>query len=232
MRSANASRRRRSTAFALVAVVLLAGGCGSRAAGETAPDLDAVLAHFARSRGVEASFREEKSLPLLAQPLVSEGVLYYAPPGRLARFTTSPESTSLLVVGDRLRIEDSLGVEEIDLAAHGEARQFVDQLMVLFRGDAEALHERYEAEFSWDGGPWSLRLVPKSRRMRAVIEEIALTGRDRALEEMVVKGAAGDVTRTTYSDVDTDRPFGEEELRRLFPEEGAPRPPAPRDPTP
>lgn len=230
MRSANASKAPR--AFALVAAVLLAGGPAWRAAGEAAPDLDTVLAHFAESRGVTASFREEKSLPLLAQPLVSEGVLYYAPPGRLARFTTSPESTSLLVVGDRLRIEDSLGVEEIDLAAHGAARQFVDQLLVLFQGDAQALHERYQADFSWEGGPWSLRLVPKSRRVRAVIEEISLSGRDRTLEEMVVTGGAGDVTRTTYRDVDTDRPFDEEELSRLFPAEGAPRPLAPRDPAP
>lgn len=229
MRSGNASRRH--SAIAALAVLLVLGS-GPRAGSEAEPDLDTVLAHFAESRGVEASFREEKTLPLLAQPLASEGVLYYAPEGRLARFTTSPEPTSLLVVGDRLRIEDSLGVEEIDLAAHGQARQFVDQLLVLFQGDAEALHARYQADFAWRGGPWSLRLLPKSRRMRAVIEEIALRGRDRALEEMVVRGAAGDVTRTTYTDVDTDRAFREEELRRLFPEDGAPRPLAPHDAAP
>lgn len=225
MRSGNASRRRRSAA-ACAAVLLGAGVAGAQTSGESKPsepNLDTVMAHFASSRGIEASFREEKSLPLLVSPLVSEGVLYYAPPQRMVRFTTAPESTSLLVVGDRLRMQDSLGVEEIDLSAYASARQFVDQLLVLFQGDATALRRRYEVDFEWRGGLWSLTLRPKSLRLRAVIREIALTGRDRALEEMIVKGAAGEVTRTTYAGIDTDRPFREEELAALFPAEGAPR---------
>ena len=228
MKSGNASRRRRSAA-AFVAVLLGAAIAGAQSSGKSEPtepsepSLDTVMAHFASSRGIEASFREEKSLPLLTSPLVSEGVLYYAPPKRMVRFTTVPESTSLLVVGDRLRMQDSLGVEEIDLSAYGSARQFVDQLLVLFQGDATALRRRYEVDFEWRGGPWLLTLRPKSLRLRGVIREIALTGRDRALQEMVVKGAAGDVTRTTYAGIDTDRSFREEELARLFPAEGAPR---------
>jgi outer membrane lipoprotein-sorting protein len=228
MRSGNASRRRRSVS-AFAAALLCARVVGAQAGSDAAPDLEAVMADFARSRGVEATFREEKSLPLLVSPLVSEGVLYYAPPQRMVRFTTEPEPTSLLVVGDRLRMQDSLGVEEIDLAAFGTARQFVDQLLVLFQGDLVALRERYELEFEWRDGAWALTLTPKSRRMRGVIQEIALSGRDRALEAMVVTGAAGDVTRTTYERVDTDRSFRDEELAALFPSEGAPHMLAGRD---
>jgi hypothetical protein len=204
--------------------VLWLGAGVARAEGDAAPTLDAVMAHFAASRGVVAVFREEKSLPLLAEPLRSEGVLYYAPPGRMVRFTHSPERTSLLLDGQRLRMEDSLGVEEIDLSAHEDARQFVDQLLVLFAGDLPALRRRYEIDFSWQRGTWSLRLAPKSLRVRGAIQEIALEGRDRALREMVVHGSAGEVTRTAYARVDVDRPFTEEELAALFPQTGAPRP--------
>jgi outer membrane lipoprotein-sorting protein len=186
-------------------------------------DLATMLRHFADSRGVEAAFREEKSLPLLAEPLVSEGVLYFAPPGRLARFTTAPEQASLLVDGDRLRIEDGLGVEEIDLASHAGARQFVDQLLVLFRGDRDALLRDYAATLGTQAGGWSLVLAPKSRMMRALIEEIALSGRGRLLDEMVVRGAQGEVTRTTYSRIDADRPFSPDELALLFPADRSPR---------
>jgi outer membrane lipoprotein-sorting protein len=193
------------------------------AAPEVPSDVATVMRHFAASRGVEAAFREEKTLPLLAEPLVSEGVLYYAPPGRLARFTTAPESASLLVDGDRLRIEDGLGVEEIDLASHAGARQFVDQLLVLFRGDSEALLRDYAVSLAADAGGWSLLLAPKSRVMRALIEEIALSGRGRVLDEMVVRGSQGEVTRTTYSRIDADRPFSADELASLFPEDRSPR---------
>lgn len=212
--------------------LLLLGSVGAAAEPGSAPDLATVMGHFAASRGVEATFHEEKQLPLLVAPLTSEGVLYYAPPGRLVRFTTTPEATSLLVDGDRLRIEDGLGVEEIDLASHGVARQFIDQLLLLFRGDLPALQRDYDAVFEASGDAWSLTLAPKSLRMRQVIREISLRGSNRQLDEMVVRGAAGEVTRTTYSRIAVDRPFREDELAVLFPSEGSPRalpspPPAP-----
>jgi hypothetical protein len=208
--------------------VALAACCAAAALADPAPEVPAdvatVMRHFAASRGVEAAFREEKSLPLLSEPLVSEGILYYAPPGRLARFTTAPESASLLVDGDRLRIEDSLGVEEIDLASHAGARQFVDQLLVLFRGDDEALLRDYAVTLATRAGGWSLVLAPKSRMMQGLIEEIALSGRGRILDEMVVRGAQGEVTRTSYSRIDADRSFSRDELALLFPADRSPRP--------
>lgn len=212
------------SARAALPLLLLALLCGASQAVEPAPDLETLMHHFAASRGVEASFREEKTLPLLAAPLVSEGVLYYAPPGRLVRFTTSPEATSLLVDGNRLRIEDGLGVEEIDLASHDSARQLIEQLLVLFRGDLAALHRDYDASFQADGDAWSLRLEPKGMRVRQVIREIRLSGQGPRLDEMVVRGAEGEVTRTTYGHVETDRPFRKGELAALFPAEGSPQP--------
>jgi len=229
------SRLRESAlrAIGLALAVCAASAALADPAPEVPTDLATMMRHFADSRGVEAAFREEKSLPLLSEPLVSEGVLYYAPPGRLARFTTAPESASLLVDGDRLRIEDGLGVEEIDLASHAGARQFVDQLLVLFRGDHEALQRDYAVELGAEAGGWSLLLAPKSRVMRVVIEEIALFGRGRILDEMVVRGAQGEVTRTTYSRIDADRPFSADELALLFPEDRSPRSLEPDDsPTP
>jgi len=192
-------------------------------------DLSTLLGHFAASRGVEASFREEKSLPLLRQPLVSEGLLYYAPPGRLVRFTLRPEATSLLLVGDRLRMQDALGVEEIDLGAHPEARRFVDQLTLLFRGDRDALERSYDVRLEGNEDAWSLTLVPRGLAQRQLIREIRLRGRAAKLDEMVMTGTEGEVTRTTYERMRSDRPFREDELTALFPSQGAPVPLEPAD---
>lgn len=224
--SEQSSRRAGWSSRRAFAATLAALGLAVAAAAEDAdtPGLETLMGHFAASRGVEAAFREEKRLPLLTAPLLSEGVLYYAPPGRLARLTTTPETTSLLVDGDRLRIEDGLGVEELDLASHREARQFIDQLMLLFRGDLAALERDYEASFEGEGEAWSLRLVPRSRSVRQLIREISLAGRGPRLDEMVVSGAEGEVTRTTYTRILVDRPFRAEELARIFPAAGSPAP--------
>ncbi|MGH0033316.1 MAG: outer membrane lipoprotein carrier protein LolA [Myxococcota bacterium] len=198
--------------------------------------LGTLMEHFARSRGVEAAFREEKTLPLLQQPLVSEGRLYYAPPGRMARFTTAPERSSLLVDASRVRMEDGLGVEEIDLSAHAEARRFVAQLLLLFEGDQQALEREYRVRFTSDAaeGSWALQLEPRGFAVRQVIREITLRGREAWLDEMVVSGTRGETTRTTYAHMQTDRPFSDAELAQLFPDDGAPEPLPPREvaPTP
>jgi hypothetical protein len=125
------------------------------------------------------------------------------------------------VVGDRLRIEDSLGVEEIDLGAQPTARQFVNQLLVLFRGDLEALRRDYEVVFEGGAESWLLRLTSRSARVRQLIREVTLRGRADHLDEMIVSGADGETTRTTYQRVATDRPFRDDELARLFPGAGA-----------
>lgn len=221
------ARRPRAKALALLASA--AQLCAASA--QVAPgrpvgklDLETLMGYFARSRGVAAEFREEKSLPLLSAPVVSEGVLYFSPPDRMARFTSSPERSSLIVVGDRLRIEDGLGVQEIDLGAQRTAKQFVDQLLVLFRGDLAALRRDYEVGFEGDAGAWSLRLVSRSVRVRQLIREVTLRGRADHLDEMVVSGSDGEVTRTTYRRVATDRAFRDDELAVLFPAQGSPAP--------
>lgn len=241
MRSSSASARRSASGhprrLALGLALALCGfGWGSAAAesdrvqGEL--DLEKLMHYFATSRGLEAEFREEKSLPLLVAPMVSEGVIYFAPPDRMARFARAPERSSLLVMGDRLRIEDSLGVEEIDLAAQPTARQFVNQLLVLFRGDLEALRRDYEVVFEGGAEAWLLRLTSRSARVRQLIREVTLRGRSDHLDEMIVSGSDGETTRTTYQRVATDRPFRDEELARLFPGAGSPQPLSDGSPTP
>lgn len=209
-------------------LALLLEGCGAAAAEparvQGVLDLERLMHYFATSRGLEAEFREEKTLPLLVAPMRSEGVIYFAPPDRMARFARVPERSSLLVVGDRLRIEDSLGVEEIDLAAQPTARQFVDQLLVLFRGDLPALRRDYEVVFEGGAESWTLRLRSRNSRVRELIREVVLRGRADHLDEMIVSGADGETTRTTYQRVATDRPFRAEELALLFPSHGSPSP--------
>jgi outer membrane lipoprotein-sorting protein len=206
------------------AIVGLAVGLGL-AGGVHAETLELaeLMAKFAASRGVEAEFREEKILPLLTEPLVAEGVFYFAPPDRMVRFTRTPEPASMLLDGNRLRIEDSLGVEEIDLGAEPTAKQLVSQLLVLLRGDLAALERDYRVSYSGTPAHWTLDLATKSLRVRPVLEGLLLEGQAGRLDEMVLRGANGETTRTRYMRVVTDRAFGKDELSRLFPAAGSPR---------
>ena len=227
----------RAELAALLGVALLSGAPAlAQTAATPAPtpaetlDLETMMDYFAKSRGVEAEYREEKTLPLLAEPIVSEGVLYFVPPDRLARFTRSPERASTLIDGDRLRIEDSLGVEEIDLASQEVIRQFIDQLLLLFRGDLAELRRHYEVGFESAGESWTLTLTATGFRLRQVIQEISMRGTAGRLEQMQMKGREGELTTTAYGRVVTDRAFESEEVAALFPPEGSPVPISSPDP--
>lgn len=215
----------------VVGVVLVAGAllAGPAAAQEpvaapvaSTPALEQLLARFAAMSGLSARFREEKRMALLAAPLVSEGTLYFAPKGRLARHITAPAPATVLIDEGSLRFADAGGTETMSLTQNPVVRLFVDSFVKIFAGDRVALERMYTMELAAlpaaaDGvARWSLRLRPRVAPMTQIIERLELVGHDVALESMRVVEVGGDETLTTFSEVDTQRRFTVEELSALF----------------
>jgi outer membrane lipoprotein-sorting protein len=202
-------------AFRLVTAALLLP-CLAVAAEPAAPTLETLMEGMARTTGVEAHFLERKEIALLSEPLETRGTLVFLPPDRLARVTTSPSRSRLVIDGERFSFRDSAGGEALDLSANPLAREFVDSFMVLFNGDLAKLRERYEPELGGNAERWSLVLRPRRRPMSDLIERITLDGAGRALRGMEMLERDGDRTTTTFGDVAVDRRFTPEELERWF----------------
>lgn len=210
----------------LVAGALLAGPAAAQepvaAPAASTPALEQLLARFAAMSGLSARFREEKRMALLAAPLVSEGTLYFAPKGRLARHITAPAPATVLIDEGSLRFADAGGTETMSLTQNPVVRLFVDSFVKIFAGDRVALERMYTMELAAlpaaaDGvARWSLRLRPRVAPMTQIIERLELVGHDVALESMRVVEVGGDETLTTFSEVDTQRRFTAEELSALF----------------
>lgn len=198
----------------LAALAALAVLAGPARAGDLT--LEGFMQKISSTRGVVARFHETKRLALLSEPLESDGHLYFAPPDRLARVIERPAHSALVIVGDSLQVRDAGGVDRVDLASNPAARQFVDNFLVLFRGDLARLRELYEVGFSSRGDSWSLDLRPRARPMKYVIDRVEMHGDGAVLERMVTTEVEGDVTSTVFSDVDTDHAFTPEEIERTF----------------
>ena len=98
---------------------------GGTAADRTAAtDLEGLMHLLAGSGGVRASFRETKHLSLLSSPLETEGVLYFAPPDLLARHTSRPGRSSVVIRGDQVELRDETGRQVIDLRSSAVTRQY------------------------------------------------------------------------------------------------------------
>lgn len=201
----------RALVLSLVAAVALAAEAPAQSL-----TLDELLRHMATTRGVVAEFREVKVLALLDAPLETKGTLYFVPPAKLARVTTSPAATRLLLDGSRMRFEDETGANDVDLAENPVARQFAENLIVLWRGDRAALEALYHLDFHADGARWTLGLRPKGAPLDRFIASLRLAGDGQTMREMELVETDGDRTQTVFTRTEVDHAFGAEEERAIF----------------
>jgi hypothetical protein len=167
--------------------------------------------------GMSASFREEKHIALLAKPLVSEGTVHYAPPGRLVRHTHAPSTSTVLLSQGTLRFGDGTTQETVDLAANPPLRAFVESFLHLLSGDRAALERAFAIELRpGAGAAWEMTLRPKSAPLDKVIRRMTFAGDGVGLTRMRILEASGDEALTTFTAVDTQRRYTPAEIEQVF----------------
>jgi hypothetical protein len=211
----------RSSAACLLSLALL---LPAAAPGEEL-GLDGLLTRMASTRGVSAHFHERREVELLVEPLESRGTLYFVPPDRMARFTSEPAFSSLIVQKDSVRFREAEDAPDVDLSGSPMARAFVDNFMAIFGGDRDKLLRAYRAELTERGDAWELVLSPLHAPLSRFLDRVVLRGDASGMREMEVRDADGDRTVTAFESVEVDRSFSPAELAKLF-DDGAPLAPA------
>jgi len=196
-------------------------GDGPAAAVASEGRLEAIMGDLARAGCVRARFRETRHFSLLTSPLETEGVLYFAPPDRLARYTTRPGTSSIVVRDGRVILRDETGSQALEIGSSEIARHLVDHLSVLLRGDAAALRTRYAVAVREIASGWEIRLEPSAGTFRSIVESIRVEGRRGELTGMELVEVGGDRTITAFSEVQRGIACGPAELDRFFPLAGA-----------
>ncbi len=178
--------------------------------------IDDLLEKFRGMPGLEARFREEKTISLLAVPLISEGTLHFAPPARLVRHTVTPSRSTLLIDTDRLMFGDGSDREEIDLGTNPVVRDYVASFLLLLEGDREALAGVWRMELTGEREKWQLTLHPISESIAQSIHEMTLRGRGAVIDWMKITETTGDESVTTFSEVNPERRYEPAEIDRIF----------------
>src|SRR5690606_32504920 len=135
---------------------------------------------------------------------------------RLARHTTRPAPSVVVIDGAAIRLADGAGREEISLDKSPAVRLFVDSFVKIFAGDREALAAMYTMDLKAEGQRWTLRLKPRVAPLDRVIERVEITGEGVVIATMRVVEIGGDEALTTFSAVDTRRSFSAKEQAALF----------------
>jgi outer membrane lipoprotein-sorting protein len=183
-------------------------------------DIDALLAGMSKAPGLYAHFREEKHITLLQQPLISEGSIYFAPPSRFARHTEKPIASVMVIDGNQLQFGNADGQESMNLGTNPVARLFADAFVMLLSGNRAGLEKIFKMQLSprpgGASGEWKLVLTPRVAPMDKMIKELELRGRGLNLNELDVREASGDWTRTTFTNVDLNRRYSAAEQAKVF----------------
>ncbi|MGE0790140.1 MAG: outer membrane lipoprotein carrier protein LolA [Sandaracinaceae bacterium] len=192
----------------------------SLASAQDAPSLDALLARFAASPGMEARFREEKRIALLAVPTRSEGHIWFAAPNRMLRRTERPEESAALIAEGQLRMRSGEQTEVLEIDSNPVLRGFVDSFRAVLAGDRASLARFYDAELTRNAEAgedgWELRLRPRQDALRRFLREIRMVGTGTTIRSMRMLEVNGDETRTEFFDVNTSRRYSAAEARRIF----------------
>ncbi len=192
---------------------------GSNGEARAPTDLDSLMELLATSGDVRARFQESRHLSILTDPIETDGMLYFAPPDRLARHANRPGRSSVVVEADRVTFGDETGQRTFDLSTSVVARTLVSNLMVVFRGDLESLRAQHSISFhrnGGNGGGWTLELEPRSRIVRGIIERVRFTGTGRQLSAMETHESNGDRTILRFSDIETGLAWDTPDLERIF----------------
>lgn len=184
---------------ALVAGVLLAA-LVAHAAVAAAFTPARLMQMLAGVESVDASFREERHLAALEQPLQLTGILRYRAPDYLKKQTVLPRPEMFEVSGDRLVVESAEGDRrELSLGDYPQLRAFVESLRGTLAGDLRGLRRYYRLTLSGGRDAWRLRLTPDDPAVARYVSTITIAGGGARLASVEIVEAGGDRSLMTVT---------------------------------
>jgi outer membrane lipoprotein-sorting protein len=176
----------RLRARALAAVLLLAAG--PAAAQWSVNDLMAALA----ARGsADASFTEQRYVPILDAPVQSTGTLRFIAPDRLEKHTLQPRAESLVLAGNQLTLRQGERTRSLALTDLPDNGLAINSLRGTMAGDIAALRRGWNVTLHGERRIWTLSLTPLSAAVAQYIEGVLIEGRQDQIDRIEIRQADG-----------------------------------------
>ena len=187
-------------AAALLACALQAQGAEPTAAPPWG--LAELMQRLGQVKSVNARFVERKHLRILNAPLEFSGTLTYKAPGHLEKHTLLPKPQSLILVDDRLTVEDRTKKQRrtLNLQDYPVVWAFVESIRATLAGDLQALNRFYKVELEGNEGEWRLVLRPSEPALQSMVSHIRITGARNAIRVIEIVEGEGDRSVMTITE--------------------------------
>ncbi|MEK7704268.1 MAG: outer membrane lipoprotein carrier protein LolA [Myxococcota bacterium] len=170
------------------------------------PELAAIATQMKSVTTLQAHVRQDKVLAVFAETMTSEGSLAFARPRSLWLDFGGTDGTTLVVNGDAmaLRYKALARTERYSLSRDTRAKAIAEHIFLLLEADPAALATVYALTVT-SKAPVAVQLRPRAAALAAIITEIDAQFDGRGLvRRMVIHEAGGDLTRWTFTDVQTN----------------------------
>ena len=152
---------------------------------------------------VNCRFTQQKTMAMLAQPTVSEGLMSYNSPDKMRWEYTSPYSFALVVDGEKItKITD--GNEEILDAKSGRMYQGIVSI-IMSSATGKKLFDKsmFDVVITDDGEFWKAEMQPKKHNMKRMFAMLTFYfGKDsNVINKVEMTEAGGDVTLIQFYDM-------------------------------
>jgi len=171
------------------AAALLASLVATAAHALALSELAATLATVPESR---ARFTDVRTVAALGSPLERYGTLWYARPGKLEMVVAGPVPERLSVVDGTMTIESRGTTRVVDLRSQPPLLAWIEGIRATLAGDEAALRRHFEPTVSGTLERWTLVLVPRDARLRAVVARVSIAGERERVRTIEVDEVSGD----------------------------------------
>ena len=170
------------------------------------------LAPFRSMTVVRGEFEQQKKMPLLSRPFLSQGKFLSVKDKGLVWDTLSPVPSKLIMTPGQL-VQEAGGRQQVFKATGTGFDGLALLLPSLLNGDLKQLQNYFALKASGIASNWTLSLTPKPEELVAMIQEIVVTGGQGELKSILLSGADKDTTHIVFRSFhhDTKEP-GQKEL--------------------
>jgi outer membrane lipoprotein-sorting protein len=192
----------KSACWMLLFAALLMAIAGAQAADTARSEQDwklpQLMASLQQVQAAKASFVERKFMRILREPLQSSGQLVYVRPDKLQKDTILPKPERLTVEGGQLTIEQQGDkTRQLALQDFPQIWAFVESIRATLAGDLPTLTHFYDVSLQGRRENWTLQLVPKDNKTRALVSIIRISGDNETIRNVKTEEADGDFTSMT-----------------------------------
>lgn len=148
-------------------------------------------------------FTQQKTMAMLAEPTVSEGLMNYNSPDKMRWEYTSPYSFALLVDGEKItKITD--GNEEVLDAKSGRIYQGIVNI-IISSATGQKLFDKsmFDVAITDDGEFWKAEMKPKKHNMKRMFSMLTFyfAKSTNIINKVEMTEAGGDVTTIQFYDM-------------------------------